>query len=56
MADTLQRNDAMADYTQSKIHQYWDDDEFNAMYTILETIEGQLRLIITPNPKKEEKK
>lgn len=45
----------MADYTQSKIHQYWDDDEFKAMYTILETIEGQLRLIITPYVKKDEK-
>lgn len=46
----------MADYSKAKIHQYWDDAEFNSMYTILETEDGELRLIITPNSKKEEKR
>ena len=45
----------MDEYREAKIHQYWDDKEFNAMYTIIETTEGQLRLIVTPYKKQEEK-
>lgn len=45
----------MKDYRDAKVHQYWNDDEFNEMLTILETVKGELRLIITPNPKNENK-
>lgn len=44
----------MADYSQSKILDWWYDIEFNEYYALLETVEHELRLIITP--KKEEDK
>ena len=36
------------DYFQATIHDWWYDKEFNDYYALLETEEGQLRLITTP--------
>lgn len=37
----------MADYKDAKVHDWWRDKEFNEYYTIIETLEGQLRIVIT---------
>lgn len=38
----------MADYREAKVLDWWDDKEFNEYIAVLETVEGQWRLIITP--------
>lgn len=37
----------MADnkYIDAKVHDWWRDSEFNCYYALLETIQGELRLI-----------
>lgn len=42
----------MADYSQAKILTWWYDEKYNIYCTLLETVEGEYRLITTP--KKEE--
>lgn len=44
----------MADYSEAKVHDWWNDIEFNEYCAILETVDGELRFITTPI--KEEKK
>jgi hypothetical protein len=46
----------MADYRDAKVHQYWLDEEFSNYYTILETSNGELRLIITSRSKDDKSK
>lgn len=37
----------MSDYRDAKVHDWWKDKEYKEYFALLETVEGQLRLITT---------
>jgi hypothetical protein len=38
----------MSDYRYATVIDYWFDKEFNSYYSVIETVEMEIRLIITP--------
>lgn len=45
----------MSNPYEDKIHDWWWDSEFNTHFTLIEKLNGELHLIISPKPKEEPK-